>query len=64
MPASQKRSNFAFRFGLRRLATTPTANSGFKTRESLGMRRTYEYVEMTKEEVQRSRWTFYEVAKF
>ena len=30
MPASQKRSNCAFRFGLRRLATMPTAKSGFK----------------------------------
>ncbi len=29
MPASQKRSNCAFRFGLRRLATMPTAKSGF-----------------------------------
>ncbi len=28
MPASQKRSNCAFRFGLRRLATMPTAKSG------------------------------------
>ncbi len=31
MPASQKRSNCAFRFGLRRLATMPTAKSGFET---------------------------------
>jgi len=30
MPASQKRSNCAFRFGLRRLATMPTAKSGLK----------------------------------
>jgi hypothetical protein len=28
MPASQKRSNCAFRFGLRRLATMPTAKTG------------------------------------
>ena len=31
-----------------------------KARESLGMRRTYKYVRMTKDEAQRSRWTFYE----
>jgi hypothetical protein len=31
-----------------------------KARESLGMRRTYKYVGMTKDEAQRSRWTFYE----
>ena len=30
MPASQNRSNCAFRCGLRRLATKPTAKSGFK----------------------------------
>ena len=29
MPASQKRSNFAFRKGLLRLATIPTTQSGF-----------------------------------
>jgi hypothetical protein len=29
MPTSQNHSNFAFRFGLQRLATTPTAKSGF-----------------------------------
>jgi hypothetical protein len=29
-------------------------------RESLGMRRTYQYVAMTKDEAQRRRWTFYE----
>ncbi len=28
MPASQNHSNYAFRFGLSRLATTPTAKSG------------------------------------
>ncbi len=32
MPASNNRSNYAFRFGLRRLATMPTAKSGFKHR--------------------------------
>ena len=32
MPASQNRSNYAFRYGLLRLATTPTAKSGFKER--------------------------------
>jgi hypothetical protein len=32
MPASQKRFNCAFRFGLRRLATMPTAKSGLKGR--------------------------------
>jgi hypothetical protein len=31
-----------------------------KANESLGMRRTYKYVGMTKDEVQRSRWIFYE----
>ncbi len=30
MPASQNRSNCAFRYGLRRLATKPTAKSGLK----------------------------------
>jgi hypothetical protein len=34
-----------------------------KARESLGMRRTYKYVGMTKDEAQRSRWTFYEAVK-
>ena len=34
-----------------------------KARESLGMRRTYKYVGMTKDEAQRSRWTFYEAIK-
>jgi hypothetical protein len=32
-----------------------------QTRESLEMRRAYGYVEMTEDEVQRSRWTFCEV---
>ena len=32
-----------------------------KTRKSLGVRRTQKYVGMTKDEAQRSRWTFYEV---
>jgi hypothetical protein len=32
-----------------------------ETCESLGMRRTYGYVEMTEDEAQRSRWTFDEV---
>ena len=35
-------------------------SSRCKARESLGMRRTYKYVGMTKDEAQRSRWTFYE----
>jgi len=39
-------------------------SSRCKTRKSLGMRRTYEYVGMTKDEAQRSRWTFYEVVIF
>ncbi len=34
MPASQNHSNYTFRFGLQRLATTPTANSGLKARKS------------------------------
>ena len=34
-----------------------------KARESLGMRRTYQYVAMTKDEAQRRRWTFYEAVK-
>jgi hypothetical protein len=34
-----------------------------KTRKSLGMRRTKKYVGMTKDEVQHSRWAFYEVVK-
>ncbi len=36
-------------------------SSRYKARESLGMRRTKWYVGMTKDEAQRSRWTFYEV---
>jgi len=32
-----------------------------KTRKSLGVRRTQKYVGMTKDEAQRSRWTFYKV---
>jgi hypothetical protein len=39
-------------------------SSRCKARESLGMRRTYKYVGMTKDEAQRSRWTFYEAVKF
>jgi hypothetical protein len=35
-------------------------SSRCKARESLGMRRTYVYVGMTKDETQRSRWTFCE----
>jgi hypothetical protein len=35
-------------------------SSRCKARESLGMRRTVKYVGMTKDEAQRSRWTFYE----
>jgi hypothetical protein len=35
-------------------------SSRCKARESLGMRRTYQYVAMTKDEAQRCRWTFYE----
>ena len=31
-----------------------------KARESLGMKRTYQYSAMTKDEAQRRRWTFYE----
>jgi hypothetical protein len=38
-------------------------SSRCKARESLGMRRTYRYVGMTKDEAQRSRWTFYEAVK-
>ncbi len=38
-------------------------SSRCKAREFLGMRRTCEYVGMTKDEAQRSRWTFYEVVK-
>ena len=34
-----------------------------KAGESLGMRRTYQYVTMTKDEAQRCRWTFYEAVK-
>jgi hypothetical protein len=30
MPSSKNRSNYAFRYGLRRLVTTPTAKSGLK----------------------------------
>jgi hypothetical protein len=30
MPSSKNRSNYTFRFGLRRLATMPTAKSGLK----------------------------------
>ena len=39
-------------------------SSRCKARESLGMRRTYKYVGMTKDEAQRSRWTFYEAVNF
>jgi len=31
-----------------------------KARESLGMRRTYQYAAVTKDEAQRRRWIFYE----
>jgi endo-1,4-beta-mannosidase len=31
-----------------------------KARESLGMKRTYQYAAMTEDEAQRRRWTFYE----
>ena len=34
-----------------------------KTRKALGMRRTWRYVGMTKDEAQHNRWTFYEVVK-
>jgi hypothetical protein len=64
MPASQNRSNCPFRFGLLRLATTPTAKSGFKARKYERMRRTYWYAAMTEDAAQHSRWTFYEVVLF
>ena len=35
-------------------------SSRCKARESLGMRRTYQYAAVTKDEAQRRRWTFYE----
>ena len=35
-------------------------NSRCKARKSLGMRRTYQYAAVTKDEAQRRRWTFYE----
>jgi len=38
-------------------------SSGCKARESLGMRHTYQYAAVTKDEAQRRRWTFYEVVK-
>ncbi len=38
----------------------PVKSSRCKARESLGMRRNYQYVAMTKDEAQRRRWTFYE----
>ncbi len=38
MPASQNHSNYAFRFGLRRLATKPTAKSGLKKIKSINGR--------------------------
>jgi hypothetical protein len=38
-------------------------SSRCKARESLGMRRTYQYVAMTKDEAQRRRWPFYEAVK-
>jgi len=38
-------------------------SSRCKARESLGMRRTYQYAAVTKDEVQRRRWTFYEAVK-
>jgi len=38
-------------------------SSRCKAHESLGTRRTQVYVGVTKDEVQRSRWTFYEVVK-
>ena len=38
-------------------------SSGCKAHESLGMRRTYQYAAVTKDEAQRSRWTFYEAVK-
>ncbi len=38
-------------------------SSRCKARESLGMRRTYQYVAMTKDEAQRRRRTFYEAVK-
>jgi hypothetical protein len=34
-----------------------------KASKSLGMRRTYKYAAMTKDEAQRRRWTFYEAVK-
>ncbi len=39
-------------------------NSRCKAHESLGMRRTYQYASVTKDEAQRRRWTFYEAVKF
>jgi hypothetical protein len=38
-------------------------SSRCKARESLGMRRTYQYAAVTKDEAQRRRWTFYEAVK-
>ena len=35
-----------------------------KARESLGVRRTYKYVGMTKDEAQHSRWAFHEAVKY
>ena len=37
MPSSQNRSNSAFRFGLHRLATTPTAKSEFNRNKTRGV---------------------------
>jgi len=38
-------------------------SSRCKARESLGMRRTYKYAGMTKDEAQRSGWSFYEAVR-
>jgi hypothetical protein len=35
-------------------------NSRCKAHKSLGMKRTWQYAAMTKDEVQRRRWTFYD----
>jgi len=41
----------------------PVKSFRCKARESLGMRRTYQYAAVTKDEAQRRRWTFYETVK-
>jgi len=57
---------FVIRFPLKLTHRKPSDLDGtakrskIKARKSLGMRRTYRYVAMTKDEAQRRDWTFFE----